>query len=412
MWQDHQARAREAASATCTWTWFGPASEGCTYHFTIIDRTTQWAEAVPLATTSPADCARALFRGWIARFGVPAAITSDRGSQFTSAVWATLCELLNIWHMQTTAYHPEGNGLVERFHHRLKDALRACCAAPDWIQHLPWVMLGIRAMPREDTDITPTKAVFGSALVLPGQIVTDPETSLDNFMSQNKATLSRSENLSTRHNTAAAHVHPTELPAALLDTSHVLVCWNGHVPPLAPLYDGPYTILCQAAQYFTIQMGAKEEVVSTSHLKPCRTPNVVPMLPRRRSQPLRSAGQLGLPPQCPADHPCTPPKQTRVGEGALHGWPPPLSPHGGGSGGRQSATSLPTVEAPPATSLPTVEAPTCPSLPAVEAPAPTSLPTVEAPPSIQVQPGWPRHPARRVHFQDQQTEPTPPAPCS
>ena len=73
-----------------------PASEGCTYLFTIIDCTMQWAEVVPLATTSAADCARALFRGWIARFGVPAAITSDRGSQFTSAVWAALCELLNI----------------------------------------------------------------------------------------------------------------------------------------------------------------------------------------------------------------------------------------------------------------------------------------------------------------------------
>ena len=106
------------------------------------------AAPVPLATTSAADCACALFRGWIARVGVPATITSDRGSQFTSAVWAALCELLNIQHVQTTSYHPEGNGMDERFHRHLKDALRACCAAPDWIQHLLWVMLGISATPR------------------------------------------------------------------------------------------------------------------------------------------------------------------------------------------------------------------------------------------------------------------------
>ena len=43
-----------------------PASEGCTYLFTIIDCTTPWAEAVSLATTSAADCACALFRGCIA----------------------------------------------------------------------------------------------------------------------------------------------------------------------------------------------------------------------------------------------------------------------------------------------------------------------------------------------------------
>ena len=106
------------------------ASEGCTYLFTIIHRTSQWAEAVPLASTSAADCGRALFRGWIAHFGVPAAITSDRGSKFTSAVWAALCELLNIQHMQTTPYHPEGNSMVERFHRCLKDALCARFVAP------------------------------------------------------------------------------------------------------------------------------------------------------------------------------------------------------------------------------------------------------------------------------------------
>ena len=67
-----------------------PASEGCMYLFTIIDCTTRWAEAVLLATTS-AD------------------------------------------HVQTIAYHPEGNVFMEWFHHCLKDALRARCTAPDWI---------------------------------------------------------------------------------------------------------------------------------------------------------------------------------------------------------------------------------------------------------------------------------------
>ena len=69
------------------------------------------------------DCANALFAGWVARFGVPAVIT-----QFTSALWAALCNMLNIQHAQTTAYHPQSNDLVERFHRRLKDPLRARCA--------------------------------------------------------------------------------------------------------------------------------------------------------------------------------------------------------------------------------------------------------------------------------------------
>jgi transposase InsO family protein len=118
-----------------------PNSAGNTHIFTAIDRTTRWPEAVPLSSTSTAHCAAALFSGWIQRFGLPAAITSDRGPEFTSALWSALCKLLNISHQPTTAYHPQSNGLVERFHRRLKDALRARAAGPDWYSHLPWVKL-------------------------------------------------------------------------------------------------------------------------------------------------------------------------------------------------------------------------------------------------------------------------------
>ncbi len=84
-------------------------------------------------------------RGLVSRFEVPDTITSDRGAQFTSALWAGLCSLLNIQHSPMTAYHPQSNGLVEQFHRRLKEALWSRAAAADWQDHLPWVMLGIRA---------------------------------------------------------------------------------------------------------------------------------------------------------------------------------------------------------------------------------------------------------------------------
>ena len=264
-------------------------------------------------------------------------------------------------------------------------------------------------MPREDTDITSAQAVFGSALALPGQIATDPGTSLDNFMSTIKATLSRSENLSTWHNTAAARIHPLELPSALLDASHVQVPWDGHVLPLAPPYDGPYTVLRKATQDFTIQMGAKEEVVSTSRLKTCCMPDMVPMLPRRRSRPLRSARQLGLPPRCPADHPCPPPTLPRVGEGAApHGWPPPLSPRRGIQVGAILLLHF---------LLLLLHFPQWRHLLLLHFPLWRHLLDLHFPQWRHHHPswcsfGWPRRPARRVRFQDQQKEPSPPAPCS
>ena len=53
----------------------------------------------------------------------------------------------------TIAYHPQSNGLVEPFHRQLKNALKARTCCVKWVDHLPCVMLGIRAAPKEDSAI-------------------------------------------------------------------------------------------------------------------------------------------------------------------------------------------------------------------------------------------------------------------
>jgi hypothetical protein len=135
----------------------------------------------------------------MAGVGVPATITSDRGAQFTSTLWAGLCSLLNIQHSPTTAYHPQSNGLVERFHRRLKEALWSRAAA-DWHDHLPWVMLGIRASFREDSKFSPAEAVFGSQLILPGQFVNAAKSPLSSFLSDLPTTMTGRPPLPMRHN--------------------------------------------------------------------------------------------------------------------------------------------------------------------------------------------------------------------
>jgi hypothetical protein len=143
-------------------------------------------EAIPIATTLTVDCMNAMFQGWLSRFGVPAFITSDCGAQaqFTSSLWAALCNLLNIHHAQTTAYHLQFNGLVECFHRRLKSVLRALCAADNWTDHLPWVLLGFCSAASEDDNTTSTQAVFGSSLILPGQFLYSPELPSNEILTQ------------------------------------------------------------------------------------------------------------------------------------------------------------------------------------------------------------------------------------
>jgi transposase InsO family protein len=88
---------------------------------------------------------KALTYTWISRFEVPETITSDRGPQFTSNLWFQLCQMLNILHKQTTAYHPESNGAVKRLHRCLKDALRARAAVATLSEELAFVLLGLRS---------------------------------------------------------------------------------------------------------------------------------------------------------------------------------------------------------------------------------------------------------------------------
>jgi transposase InsO family protein len=93
---------------------------------------------------------------------VPGTVTTDRGAQFTSALWSSTCMSLGIKHVLTTAYHPQSNGMVERVHRQLKDALRARGAGPAWHSHLPWVLLGLRAAPKEDSAVSSAELVTGT----------------------------------------------------------------------------------------------------------------------------------------------------------------------------------------------------------------------------------------------------------
>jgi transposase InsO family protein len=153
-----------------------PPCKGKRYLFTIVDRSTRWLEAIPLADMTSSTCAAALLDGWIARFGVPDDLTSDRGTQFVSELWQSLSRLLGVQLHQTRAYRPAANGAVERVHRVLKASLMARNCAENWLAHLPWVLLGIRTMPREGLNISSAEMLYGDALVVPGEFFPTPNT--------------------------------------------------------------------------------------------------------------------------------------------------------------------------------------------------------------------------------------------
>ena len=79
-----------------------PPSNGFTYLLTIVDRFSRWPEAISLNDTTTVVCAQALISQWFARFGIPADVASDRGSQFTLQLWNSIAQLLGIQVHHTT----------------------------------------------------------------------------------------------------------------------------------------------------------------------------------------------------------------------------------------------------------------------------------------------------------------------
>ncbi len=76
----------------------------------------------------------------------------------------------------------------------------------------------------------------------------------------------------TRHNTAA----DKELPRELWAADRVCFRRGGHAPPLSPLYDGPYAVLQRSLRHFRLQLGNREDNVSTSRVKPCTGGAAIP----------------------------------------------------------------------------------------------------------------------------------------
>ena len=219
-----------------------PESQGHRYLLTMVDRFTRWPEAIPMPDATVKTCARAFLFNWVARFGVPADISTDRGPQFTAHLWDTLVHLLGVRLHRTCAYHPQANDLVEHFHRHLKSALMARLKDSNWVDALPCVLLGIRSTPKEDLKCSSAELVYGTPLKVSGD-ASFPSTSTsstDNlFLPWLKEKIAdyRPKQMS-RHSKNVVSV-----PKSLLTSNFVFIRRDTHRPPLAPPYDGPFRVL-------------------------------------------------------------------------------------------------------------------------------------------------------------------------
>ena len=260
-----------------------PPCRGFTHLLTVIDRFTRWPEVIPVSETSAITLARALLYNWISRFGTPAHITSDRGAQFTSSLWSQLSVLLGSELHHTTAFHPQSNGIIERFHRHLKAALRARLKGPNWVDELPWVLLGLRTAPKEDLHTSSAELVYGTVLTVPGDFIAPSTVSIatKEFLQKLRDGIrSLRPTQASRHGAIRPHV-----PEDLSNADYVFVRHDAHRTPLSCVYDGPYHVLEKGPKTFIIDVGGRRDTITIDRLKCAFTdpdiPTVVAKPPKR-----------------------------------------------------------------------------------------------------------------------------------
>lgn len=238
------------------------------YVVTIIDRCTKWPEAIPVQEITAEVVAKALYENWIARFGCPLRISTDQGRQFESALFNTLMKKFGITRIRTTAFHPQSNGQVERFHRTMKAALIARGATTTWSDELPTVLLGLRNALREDNNLSPALMTYGATLRIPSDffVPTQPNIQDADFVRQLSETMT-SLTPSTRPQSEQRPFVYKDLATC----THVFVRNDTVRSPLTPPYDGPYKVLQRQDKHFKIQLPSRTSVISLDRLKPAYT---------------------------------------------------------------------------------------------------------------------------------------------
>ena len=135
----------------------------------ITDHFTRYALVVVMKDQTAKTIVKVFYKRFIAVFGVPKKLLSDRGVNFTSALVGELCTAFSIQKCRTTAYHTQCNGQVERFHQMLFCMIGklACDKKAQWDQHLPELLQAYNSTWSVVTSFSPHYLMFGRCPCLP-----------------------------------------------------------------------------------------------------------------------------------------------------------------------------------------------------------------------------------------------------
>lgn len=236
-----------------------PASDsGNKYILVVMDYFTKWPEVFAIPNQEAVTIAEKLVNEVFCRFGVPLEIHSDQGRNFESAVFQETCRIMGLHKTRTTAYHPQSDGMVERFNQTLERHLAKVVERhqKDWDRHIPLFLMSYRSATHESTAVTPAYANFGRELRLPADLLTGRPPDTPRFITEyandlrdriddvhqlvREHGLQASIKMKTRYDRKSYQVGFEEGSLVWLHNPMRRV---GKSPKLSPNWEGPYKVV-------------------------------------------------------------------------------------------------------------------------------------------------------------------------
>lgn len=254
-----------------------PESEsGNCFILTMQDSLSKYVLAVAIPNQETKTVAKALFDNVISIVGSPEIYLTDQGSNFMSKMFAELCKMLKIKKICTSAFRPQSNSQVERFHNTLGNYLRNFVQKnpANWDLFLSSAVFCYNCHEHRSLKRTPFEMLFGRKPNIPScfKNKVDPVYTTDDYLMDLKFNLQQMhiearKNILESKLASKARYDRNVAPLNLKEGDQVLIKDETRSGKLAPLRRGPYKVIRIISPWNTlVKIKNREKVIHNNRL--------------------------------------------------------------------------------------------------------------------------------------------------